>query len=176
MREKFEMNGDYTELIITYPGGDILRAPLATLLSMTTLNDAELLRFSYQPPAPDPFDAESPLPDRVHCTVKVEVTPEPHVAQVLALVEDEDQTVQVILDPNLPTPDHISAVTCDLCPRPFTNRTDLAEHKRYAHPEPIRPADPEGKTALVLGDGTGPAYGAILSYVTSPAASTEPTE
>jgi hypothetical protein len=136
LRQKFEMDGDHVELILSYPGGDIFRAPLATLLSMTTLNDGELARYSYQPPAPDPFDPDSPLPERVHCTIKVEITPEAEVKEVLTLAEVDDETVRVITDPAAPPPAAVTVVRCSDCNRPCSNEEELADHRRYAHPAP----------------------------------------
>jgi hypothetical protein len=160
MRQKFEMNGDHVELILSYPGGDILRAPLATLLSMTTLNDGELARYSYQPPAPNPFDPDSPLPERVHCTIKVEITPEAEVKEALALAGDDEDMVHVITDPAAPPPPAVVVVRCSDCDRPCTSEEQLAEHRRYAHPQPRRIRtylDEGGNPARVIGDGTGPA-------------------
>lgn len=161
MRQKFEMDGDHVELILSYPGGDILRVPLANLLSMTTLNDGELARYSYQPPAPDPFDPDSPTPDRVHVTIKAEITPPAHVADVLALSADDDETVRVVLDPAAPAPPmvHVTAVRCSDCNRPCANPDELAEHRRYAHPAPVPTSTRTrivGNPARVIGDGTGP--------------------
>ncbi|MYS19175.1 MULTISPECIES: hypothetical protein [unclassified Streptomyces] len=76
---------------------------------MTTLNDGELARFSHQPPPADPFDPAAPLPPRRHIRIRVEETPAPELVETVALVEDEDNTVRVIMDPAAATQDALNA-------------------------------------------------------------------
>jgi hypothetical protein len=134
MHQKFEMDGDHVELILTYPGGDIFRAPVGTLLSMATLNDGELLRYSYQPPAADPFDPDSPRPPRVHCVVRVETLTDAEAAEALVLVEGE---YTQIIPPTTPAPAP-TTVRCSDCSRLCRSADELAEHRRVAHPAPRR--------------------------------------
>lgn len=116
MREKFPIDGDTAELILTDQSGDLLRAPLGSLMAMTTLNDGELFRFHHQPPAPEPG---APLPPRRHVRVTVEEIPPPTLAHRTAPPLPDGPSARLIsADPHGPVSRHLAAAPTPAGPWP----------------------------------------------------------
>lgn len=126
MRQKFEFDGDGVDLILSHPNGDLLRCPLASLLSMATLNDGEFARFTHEVPPADPFNPDA-RPTRRHVRIMVEETPVPEQVDTLALVEVEPGAVRIVTDP--------AAVTGPTA-RLITDREDGVVSGRMFPPSP----------------------------------------